>query len=116
MQRSGLWLARRAEVPPGSFSLSTESNSTRIALSGAHEVWPRIPSSRFTMKRLWVLIATLGALLLFHGEALASHFRYGTINWVIPNPQAAPNTVEFSVQYAIVAGSPPAIQVITLKF
>ena len=47
------------------------------------------------MKRLFVLLAALGSLLLFHGEALASHFRYGTINWTVPDAQGAPNTVKF---------------------
>ena len=68
------------------------------------------------MKRLLVFFAALGALLLFHGEALASHFRYGTINWVVPDPQAAPNTVKFTVTYAIVAGTAPNLQDITLYF
>ncbi len=68
------------------------------------------------MKRLLVFFAALGALLLFHGEALASHFRYGTINWNVPDPQGAPNTVNFTVSYAIVAGSPPNLQTIQLFF
>ena len=68
------------------------------------------------MKRLLVLFAALGALLLFHGEALASHFRYGTINWNVPDLQGAPNTVTFTVSYAIVAGSPPNLQTIQLFF
>src|SRR5690348_13191225 len=68
------------------------------------------------MKRLLVLLAALGTLLLFHGEAFASHFRYGTINWNVPDPQAAPNTVKFTVSYAIVSPSPPSLQTIQLFF
>src|SRR4051812_3455241 len=68
------------------------------------------------MKRLLILFAALGSLLLFHGEALASHFRYGTVNWVVPDAIAAPTTVKFTVTYAIVAGSGPTLQVINLNF
>ncbi|MDI1434325.1 hypothetical protein [Polyangium sorediatum] len=68
------------------------------------------------MKRLLVFFAAMCALLLFHGEALASHFRYGTLNWVVPDPQAAPTTVKFTATYAILAGSVVALQDITLNF
>ncbi|MFO0590843.1 MAG: MopE-related protein [Polyangiaceae bacterium] len=68
------------------------------------------------MKRLLVFFAALGALLLFHGEALASHFRYGTINWTVPDLINAPNTVKFTVSYAIVANSPANLQSIQLFF
>ncbi len=68
------------------------------------------------MKRFLIFFAALGALLLFHGEAAASHFRYGTINWNVPDPQGAPNTVNFTVSYAIVAGSPANLQLIQLFF
>ena len=68
------------------------------------------------MKRLLVFFAALGALLLVHGEALASHFRYGTISWVVPEPQTQPNNVKFTVTYAIVLGTGVALQDITLNF
>ncbi len=68
------------------------------------------------MKRFLVLFAALGALLLFHGEALASHFRYGTIGWVVPDPQTQPTTVKFTVTYAIAAGSALSLQDITFYF
>ncbi len=68
------------------------------------------------MKRLIILLAALGTLLLFQTEALATHFRYGTINWVVPNPQTAPNAVEFTVTYAVVLGSTGTLQQLTLNF
>jgi len=40
--------------------------------------------------------------------ALASHFRYGTISWTVPDPQNAPLTVKFTVTSAWRGGSPDA--------
>ncbi|MEZ4297208.1 MAG: MYXO-CTERM sorting domain-containing protein [Polyangiaceae bacterium] len=68
------------------------------------------------MKRLWILIAALGALLLFPQEAFASHFRYGTINWVVPDPQGAPTTVDFRVTYAVAANAAANLKQLDLNF
>src|SRR5690348_10486886 len=40
------------------------------------------------------------ALLLIPSSAFASHFRFGTIAWRLPNPITAPRTVEFTVTAA----------------
>jgi hypothetical protein len=48
------------------------------------------------MKRVIPLLAVLAALL-WNRTAHASHFRYGTIGWAVPDPQAAPLTVRFTV-------------------
>jgi hypothetical protein len=68
------------------------------------------------MKRLLVFFAALGALLLSLGEAQASHFRYGTLSWVVPDPQAAPTTVKFTATYAILVNSPINLRDITLNY
>ena len=47
-------------------------------------------------KRLLFLLVSV-ATLFFSFDAEASHFRYGTINWTVPDPQNAPLTVEFTV-------------------
>ncbi len=52
------------------------------------------------MKKYILLIATLLVTLGWSQTALASHFRYGTIYWRVPNPIAAPRTIEFTVQQA----------------
>jgi len=48
------------------------------------------------------LLVLLGALLGILGSttAEASHFRYGTIQWYVPDPVNAPLTVEFTVLHA----------------
>src|SRR5688500_8272841 len=58
------------------------------------------------MKKLLLafLIAVVG--LLASRTAEASHFRFGTINWKVPDPQGAPLTVEFKVQVAWRAAMP----------
>ncbi|MBL8741105.1 MAG: hypothetical protein JNK04_08430, partial [Myxococcales bacterium] len=50
-------------------------------------------------KRLLFLLVSV-ATLFFSFDAEASHFRYGTINWTVPDPQNAPLTVEFTVEQA----------------
>ncbi|MDC0748640.1 MopE-related protein [Polyangium mundeleinium] len=57
------------------------------------------------MKR--VLLAFLFALvgLLGSRTAEADHFRFGTISWRVPNLQASPRTVEFTVRTAWTTGS-----------
>jgi hypothetical protein len=40
------------------------------------------------------------AALFWSRAAEASHFRYGSINWTVPNPQTAPLTVRFTVSVA----------------
>ncbi len=50
-------------------------------------------------KRIIPLLVTLCALL-FSNVALATHFRYGTIFWKVPDPINAPNAVKFTVQTA----------------
>jgi hypothetical protein len=48
------------------------------------------------LKRIIPLLAVIMALF-WSRAAEASHFRYGTIAWTVPNPQAAPLTVLFTV-------------------
>jgi hypothetical protein len=53
------------------------------------------------MKRISLfLLFALVASFAWSQDALASHFRYGTIYWRIPDPVGAPRTVEFTVQQA----------------
>jgi hypothetical protein len=61
---------------------------------------------------LWSLAAMLVALL-FSPTAEATHFRFGTISWNVPDPMAAPRTVRFVVQHAWRAG---AVNDIALNF
>jgi hypothetical protein len=58
------------------------------------------------MKRVFLafLFAVVG--LLASRTAEASHFRFGTINWKIPDPQNAPLTVQFTVQHGWRASAP----------
>ncbi len=51
------------------------------------------------LKRIIPLLAVLAALF-WSRTAEASHFRYGSINWTVPNPQMAPLTVQFTVTTA----------------
>src|SRR6187549_3609529 len=51
------------------------------------------------LKRIIPLLAVLAALF-WSRAAEASHFRYGTIAWTVPNPQMAPLTVSFTVTTA----------------
>ena len=51
------------------------------------------------MKRFLPFLALICGLL-WSQIAEASHFRYGTITWVVPDPQNAPLTVRFTVQTA----------------
>ena len=48
------------------------------------------------------LAALAAALFLFLAptRAEASHFRFGTIVWTVPDPQNAPRTVRFTVTHA----------------
>lgn len=46
------------------------------------------------------LLISIAFWFSWSSEAEASHFRYGTIYWRIPNPATAPRTVEFTVQQA----------------
>jgi len=52
------------------------------------------------MIRYFVFAITLLGSLAWSQTAFASHFRYGTIFWRVPDPQNAPRTVEFTVQQA----------------
>ncbi|MFO0547414.1 MAG: MopE-related protein [Polyangiaceae bacterium] len=52
------------------------------------------------MKKLIAFLTTALGVLLWVAPAHASHFRYGTISWRVPDPQNAPRTVEFVVQQA----------------
>jgi hypothetical protein len=51
------------------------------------------------LRRLLPLLVILGGLL-FSRAAEASHFRYGTIAWTVPDPVGAPRTVQFTVTAA----------------
>jgi hypothetical protein len=51
------------------------------------------------MTSLWSLAAML-VVMLFGAAAEASHFRYATINWNVPDPVMAPRTVRFVIQHA----------------
>ncbi|MEO5726155.1 MAG: hypothetical protein ABI134_24000 [Byssovorax sp.] len=51
------------------------------------------------LKRIIPLLAVLAALF-WSRTAEATHFRYGTIAWTVPNPQTAPLTVSFTVTTA----------------
>jgi Bacterial TSP3 repeat/Putative metal-binding motif len=51
------------------------------------------------LKRIIPLLAVLAAVF-WSRSAEASHFRYGTIAWTVPNPQTAPLTVKFTVTVA----------------
>ena len=51
------------------------------------------------LKRIIPLLAVLAALF-WTRAAEASHFRYGTIAWTVPNPQVAPLAVTFTVTTA----------------
>src|SRR5512132_2669722 len=51
------------------------------------------------LKRIIPLLAVLAALF-WSQSAEASHFRYGTIAWTVPNPQTAPLAVNFTVTTA----------------
>ncbi len=57
------------------------------------------------------LAAIAAALFLFlaPSRAEASHFRYGTIVWTVPDPQTAPRTVRFTVTHAWRTGAVNAI-------
>ncbi len=68
------------------------------------------------MKRFLFLVAALATLVLFQRQALASHFRQGTIHWSLQDPQAAPTTVTFRVTYGILAISPPNLRTVTIAF
>jgi hypothetical protein len=48
--------------------------------------------------------------LLASRTAEASHFRFGTINWKVPDPQNAPFTVQFTVQHGWRATAGNAVQ------
>lgn len=54
---------------------------------------------RSSLTTLWSLAALLVAML-FSSAAEASHFRFGTIAWNVPDPVGAPRTVRFIVQHA----------------
>jgi hypothetical protein len=49
-------------------------------------------------------------VLLFGSAAEASHFRFGTIAWNVPDPVGAPRTVRFVVQHAWRADSSDIVQ------
>ena len=51
------------------------------------------------LKRIIPLLAVLAAVF-WSRSAEASHFRYGTIAWTVPNPQTAPLAVKFTVTAA----------------
>src|SRR5688572_17446246 len=51
------------------------------------------------LKRLLAVSFTLLALMLVTKSAQATHFRYATISWEIPNP-AQPRTVNFRIESA----------------
>ncbi|MFS8070835.1 MAG: hypothetical protein ACMG6S_31085, partial [Byssovorax sp.] len=51
------------------------------------------------VKRVLPLLAVLAALF-WSRSAEASHFRYGTIAWTVPDPQTAPLAVSFTVTVA----------------
>ena len=51
--------------------------------------------------------------MLLSNVALASHFRFGTITWTIPDPVAAPRTVRFVVTHGWARGSESSV---TLNF
>jgi hypothetical protein len=63
---------------------------------------------RIPLPLLWSFAAMLVALL-FTSTAEASHFRFGTISWNVPDPMAAPRTVRFVVQHAWRAGAANAV-------
>ena len=50
-----------------------------------------------TLKRFAVASFALLAVLGWSEDASASHFRHGTVQWRVPNPETAPLTVEFTV-------------------
>ncbi|MBL8678962.1 MAG: hypothetical protein JNK05_07335, partial [Myxococcales bacterium] len=54
---------------------------------------------RSSLTSLWGL-ATMLVVMLFGTAAEATHFRYGTINWNVPDPLMAPRTVRFVIQHA----------------
>lgn len=58
------------------------------------------------MKKVFLafLFAVVG--LLASRTAEASHFRFGTINWKVPDPQNAPLTVQFTVQHGWNSAAP----------
>jgi hypothetical protein len=54
---------------------------------------------RTSLTTLWS-VATMLVVLLFGAAAEATHFRYATINWNVPDPAMAPRTVRFVIQHA----------------
>ena len=66
----------------------------------------------FLRARLIPLLVALSVMLLSN-VALASHFRFGTITWTIPDPVAAPRTVRFVVTHGWARGSESSV---TLNF
>jgi hypothetical protein len=52
------------------------------------------------MKKYVLSLLTAMCLMIWALPAQATHFRYGTINWRVPDPVGAPLTVEFTVQQA----------------
>ncbi|MBK6512650.1 MAG: hypothetical protein IPG04_00680 [Polyangiaceae bacterium] len=52
------------------------------------------------MKKYVLSLLTAMCLMIWALPAQATHFRYGTINWRVPDPIGAPLTVEFTVQQA----------------
>ena len=51
----------------------------------------------FVVSRLAIACLTLVAVSAWSGEASATHFRHGTINWRTPDPDDFPLRVEFTV-------------------
>jgi len=65
---------------------------------------------RGAMFKQLMIIATVLCGILSSRDALASHFRGGTIRWTVPDPANAPLTVEFTVTTGWAAnGSSPVV-------
>ena len=47
--------------------------------------------------RIWVSVLAALVCMTIGATAHASHFRYGNITWKVPDPIAAPQTVQFTV-------------------
>ena len=76
-----------------------------ISIQGRFEASPYSRGPRTWLKVLVALVTMTAAFVCSAGVAHASHFRYGTIGWDVPDPINAPRAVRFNVISAWRAGS-----------